>query len=110
MRRSSALYPLTPRLQRQGLADLLRLHEHLVAEISQLIGDRVLVERAETDQLLAAIVHEIAERGNAAAIAALEIPGRPPLAIEGHRKQLLITEPLHVLVAIRGRLCVVVAV
>src|SRR5690606_4438938 len=50
-----ALYPLGTSLQRQRLADLLGLHQHLVAEIPQRRRRSILVQRAVTHEPLAAV-------------------------------------------------------
>src|SRR6476469_8200752 len=100
MRIRRALYPVGPTLQRHRLADLLGGHHDLVAEIAELTGRGILVQRAVTDEVLAAGVDEVAERRRAITVGALEVPGRAALAVERHVQDLLIAEPLHVRVAI----------
>src|SRR5689334_16814372 len=100
-----ALYPQGLRSQRQGLADLLGLHHDLVAEISQRRALGVLVERAVAREPLAAVVHEVAERGRV-----LDVARGTALAVTPLRHDLFVLEKLAVLVAVDRRALIIVAV
>src|SRR5688572_31209758 len=84
--RSCGLYPAPPTLQRHGLADLFRLDDRLVPDITELVRRGVLVERSPADQFLAAEHHDRSKHRHAAAVGAFEIPGAAALAVERHRQ------------------------
>src|SRR5690349_861376 len=105
-----ALYPLGLASQRQRLADLLGLHEDLVAEISERRRRRVLVQRAATQQPLAAEVDEVAIRQLPARLLALDVTRSAALTVERHRHHLLVLEELAILVAVERRVLIFVAV
>src|ERR1051326_180591 len=108
--RSKALYPVGLSLQRQALADLLRLDDEAIPDVAELARLRILVQQAAADQLLAAVVDEIAKRRRAIAVGAFEIPRSTALTIERDFEDLLVLEEMLVLLAIHGRTRIVEAI
>src|SRR5215468_6424478 len=105
--RPTALYLVGPTLQRHALADLLGLNDDAISDVTELVRLGILVEQPAADQVLAAVVDEVAKRGRAVAVGAFEVPRSAALTVEADVEQLLIVEKLLVLLAIDGRLRIV---
>src|SRR5262245_32987963 len=111
MRVARALYPLRLTLQRQRLADLLRLDDRLISVVAELVRLRVLVQRAVADEALPPIEHDVAERRCTVLVGALDEPRAAALPIaQIARHDLLIDEELLVLLAIARCARIVIAV